>query len=53
MRNTVCNWVENYIYSIISALVLQQIMELRGLGFSITVLDMIGAATFNFFVKIL
>lgn len=38
-------------YSIISVLMLQKIMEIRGLGFSFSVLNMTGAVTFNFLSK--
>lgn len=51
MIDAVCNWAENYIYSIISALMLQKIMELRGLRFSFTVLNLTGTVTFNFFCQ--
>lgn len=47
----VFNWAENYIYSIISSLVLQNIMEFIGLDFRFTVLNMTGPITLIFLLK--
>lgn len=51
MISAVCNWAENYTYSIISVLMFKKIMEIRGFGLSFSVLNMTGTVTFNFLSK--